>query len=47
MAQVSLNTRVSPELFEKLDKYTKESGKSKAAVVQEALEQYLNKEKEC
>lgn len=42
--QVALNTRVEYELKIKLDAYAKESSKSIASIVAEALEQYLDKE---
>ena len=41
--QVVLNTKISLELRQQLDKHTKESGKAIARVVAEALEMYVNK----
>jgi len=41
--QVVLNTKISLELRQQLDKHAKESGKAIARVVAEALEMYLNK----
>ena len=39
--QVTLNTRVSIELAKALDDYAQTSGKSKAAIVAEAIQNYL------
>ena len=44
MAQISLNTRVSPETYARLEKFCREYGKSKAGVVEEALKEYIEKE---
>jgi len=44
--QVVLNTKISLELRQQLDKHAKESGKAIARVVAEALEMYLNKKEE-
>ncbi len=44
MAQVSLNTRISYETYERLDEYTKDYRKSKASVVEKALQEYLDRE---
>lgn len=39
--QVSLNTRVSPEVFAQLEKYCLAKNISKARVVEEALKSFL------
>ena len=39
--QVTLNTRVPIEIAKALDDYAKSSGKSKAAIVAEAIQNYL------
>ena len=46
MAQVTSNlyTRIPAELGEKLEAYLKETGESKTAIVQKALEEYLAKQ---
>jgi len=43
MAQVPLSTKLSPELFFRLDKYVKATGDSKASVVEAAVKEYLDK----
>lgn len=43
MAQIQFNTRLSPEVIAALDKAAAETGKSKAAIVEKALKQYLEK----
>ena len=39
--QVGLNTRISVETAQKLDEYATKTGKSKASIVEEALQKYL------
>ncbi len=41
MAQVTFNTRLSPELDARLTQYSKDTGTSKAQIVAKALEQYF------
>jgi len=43
MAQIPLSTKLSPELFFRLDKYAKATGDSKASVVEAAVKEYLDK----
>ena len=43
MAQIPLSTKLSPELFYRLDKYVKGTGDSKASVVEAAVKEYLDK----
>ena len=47
MAYENLNTRVSPELKTLLDEYVRENSTTIQAVVIEALEEYLKKERKC
>ena len=47
MAYESLNTRISPELKSLLDEYVRENSTTIQAVVIEALEEYLKKERKC
>ena len=47
MAYENLNTRVSPELKSLLDEYVRENSTTIRAVVIEALEEYLKKERKC
>lgn len=42
--QVALNTRIEYDLKIKLDSHAKESGRSLASIVAEALEKYLNEQ---
>jgi|GEM_PF-5859793 len=44
MAQVTLNTRISPEISTALDAYAKATGKSKASLIEAALKNYLKEE---
>jgi len=39
--QVNLNTRISLDTMERLDDYAVKSGRSKASIVDEALQLYL------
>jgi len=41
MAQVSLNTRISPDLFAELENFCSENKRSKASVVEEALKRFF------
>jgi predicted transcriptional regulator len=41
MAQVALSTKLSPETYAALDQAAKDTGQSKAAIVEAALKQYL------
>lgn len=41
--QVALNTRVSIKIAKALDGYAKATGKSKASIVQDALQEYLER----
>ena len=43
MAQVTFNTRISIETSQDLDKLAAKLGKSKAAIVEEALRTYIEK----
>ena len=47
MAYENLNTRISPELKTLLDEYVRENSTTIQAVVIEALEEYLKKERKC
>jgi len=44
MAQVSLNTRITPETNDRLDNYCRQTGKSKARITEEALKKFLDEE---
>ena len=46
LPQVQLNTRVSLQTWTALDEYSKQSGESKASIVDAALREYLEKRKE-
>ncbi len=43
LPQVQLNTRVSLQTWTALDEYSKQSGESKASIVDAALREYLEK----
>jgi len=44
MAQIALSTKISPALFDRLEQAAKESGNSKASIVEAALAEYLSKQ---
>lgn len=44
LAQVSLNTRISPWLNDRLSDYSKLIGKSKAHIIETSLKEYLDRE---
>lgn len=44
MAQVSLNTRISPSLNDRLTEFSKLSGRSKAQIIEKSLKEYLDRE---
>jgi len=46
LPQVQLNTRVSLQTWTALDEYSKQSGESKASIVDAALREYLEKRKD-
>ena len=46
MAQISLNTRISPSTFDMLCRYAASTGMSKASIVEAALKAYLEKKQE-
>jgi len=43
LPQVQLNTRVSLQTWTALDEYSKQSGESKASIVDAALREYLKR----
>jgi len=43
MMQVTLNTRISPELHKMLDEHSKKTGVPKAQIVAAALKEYFEK----
>jgi len=43
LPQVQLNTRVSLQTWTALDEYSKQSGESKASIVDAAIREYLEK----
>ena len=45
LPQVQLNTRVSLQTWTALDKYSEQTGESKASIVDAALREYLEKKK--
>jgi predicted DNA-binding protein len=42
--QVALNSKVSLETAQALEDYSKQTGKSKASIIEAALKEYLEKE---
>ena len=46
MAQVTLGTHISPEASQALDEYSKENGISKSQIVDKALKEYLEKQRD-
>jgi predicted DNA-binding protein len=43
MAQITLNTRISPELHTLLEEHSKKTGTSKAQIIAMALKEYFDK----
>jgi predicted transcriptional regulator len=43
--QVQLATKISPDTYQALDKFAKDSGRSKSGIIEEALKRYLAQEK--